>query len=79
MRMFVTSILAIFAVTAAVAAQTASPPLSQMIRSLEDKGYVVTDVEVGTHNIDVEATKEGVKFDIDLSLTGEILREERDQ
>lgn len=52
-------------------------PLSQVIRGLEDKGYVVTEVDVEVDEIEIEARSpsgQRVELDVDPA-TGAIRRE----
>ncbi len=63
----------------AAGAQTA-PRLSEIIRGLEDRGYVVTDVDVDIGEIEIEARDgQGRKVEIEIDpATGAVRREKLD-
>lgn len=79
MRLLTTVLATTILAGGAAAAQTA-PRLSEIIRSLEDRGYVVTDVDVDSTEIEIEARDaQGRKVEIDVDpLTGAVRREKLD-
>lgn len=73
----VLAVLAIGALAGPVMAQS-GPRLSEIIATLEDKGYGVTEVDVDRDKIEVEARRsDGVRVDLDINpVTGAVIREE---
>lgn len=77
MRMI--TLLATGLLATAASAQTA-PRLSEIIRGFEDRGYVITDVDVDSTEIDIEGRDpQGRKVEIEVDpATGTVRREKLD-
>ncbi len=77
-----TRIAALSATTFALGAPAfaTAPALSEIIKGFEDRGYQITDIEVETSRIEIDALNpDGQKVDIDVDrMTGDVMNERRD-
>ncbi|MFN4173466.1 MAG: PepSY domain-containing protein [Pseudorhodobacter sp.] len=79
-RMARITAISVAAATFAAPALANAPALSDIIRSFEDRGYQITEIEVEAHRIEIEALDpNGQKVEIDVDrASGETLRERSD-